>query len=113
MDADKLNISIWGGDVVLHDLELQEEALDFLELPVQVKRGYLKTLRLNIPWSSIGSSPSIVELDGLYCVAYPSDQFEYNEEEEKARQSADRSAQLEALNAAEKKDAPLFLASVH
>ena len=105
LDADKLNISIWGGDVVLHDLELQEEALDFLELPVQVKRGYLKTLRLNIPWSSIGSSPSIVELDGLYCVAYPSDQFEYNEEEEKARQSADRSAQLEALNAAEKKDA--------
>ena len=31
LDADKLNISIWGGDVVLHDLELQEEALDFLE----------------------------------------------------------------------------------
>ena len=100
LDAEKLNISIWGGDVVLHDLELQEDALSFLNLPVQVKRGYLRSLRLNIPWSSIGSSPSVVELDGIYCLAYPSDQFEYNEDEEKAKEKSEREAQLQALNAA-------------
>ena len=105
IDQEKLNISIWGGDVVLTDLELQDSALDFLELPVQVKRGYLKKLRLSIPWTSVGSSPSIVELDGLYCVAYPSDQFEYDEDEALKQKLAAKVAKLAELNAAETKAA--------
>ena len=66
LDAEALNVSIWGGDIVLNNLELQENALDFLHLPVQVKNGCLQQLKLQIPWTSLGSSQTVIEISGLY-----------------------------------------------
>ena len=94
LDADALNVSIWGGDIVLNNLELQENALDFLHLPVQVKNGCLQQLKLQIPWTSLGSSQTVIEISGLYAVVYPSDQFEYNEEEEKQNVDSSEKGQV-------------------
>ena len=103
LDAEALNVSIWGGDIVLNNLELQENALDFLHLPVQVKNGCLQQLKLQIPWTSLGSSQTVIEISGLYAVVYPSDQFEYNEEEEKQMLIAAKKAKLAELFAVDKK----------
>ena len=105
LDAEALNVSIWGGDIVLNNLELQENALDFLHLPVQVKNGCLQQLKLQIPWTSLGSSQTVIEISGLYAVVYPSDQFEYNEEEEKQMLIAAKKAKLAELNASTDKKA--------
>ena len=105
LDAEALNVSIWGGDIVLNNLELQENALDFLQLPVQVKNGCLQQLKLQIPWTSLGSSQTVIEIKGLYAVVHPSDQFEYNEEEEKQMLAAAKKAKLAELNAAAEKSA--------
>ena len=39
LDKENLKIAIWGGDVVLKDLEIRVSALANLNLPVAVKSG--------------------------------------------------------------------------
>jgi vacuolar protein sorting-associated protein 13A/C len=48
LDADKLRLSVWAGDVVLKGLKLRSEALKDLNLPITVKGGVLGTLRLKV-----------------------------------------------------------------
>jgi vacuolar protein sorting-associated protein 13A/C len=48
LDADSLRISVWKGDVVLKDLKLRPEALEALRLPITVRHGILRTLRLKV-----------------------------------------------------------------
>jgi len=38
---------------VLKDLTLKKGALDLLELPIEVKEGYLKSLKVIVPWTSL------------------------------------------------------------
>lgn len=48
LDADKLRLSVWAGDVVLKGLKLRSEALKDLNLPITVKGGVIGTLRLKV-----------------------------------------------------------------
>ena len=71
-----------------------------------MKNGCLQQLKLQIPWTSLGSSQTVIEISGLYAVVYPSDQFEYNEEEEKQMlKRAAKKAKLAELNASTDKKA--------
>ena len=63
-----------------------------------MKNGCLQQLKLQIPWTSLGSSQTVIEISGLYAVVYPSDQFEYNEEEKQMLIAA-KKAKLAELNA--------------
>jgi hypothetical protein len=69
LDREKLKISVWKGDVVLHNLKLKPEALDHLNLPVRVTAGMLGTLRLKVPWHNLGKEPVVAEVDNVFCLA--------------------------------------------
>jgi hypothetical protein len=69
LDKEKLRISVWSGDVVLHNLKLRPGALDTLNLPVKVTAGLLGTLRLKVPWTNLGKEPVVVEIDRVFCLA--------------------------------------------
>ena len=47
------------GEVILHNLAVKGDALDGLGLPIKVRRGQLRSLRLRvyvkIPWRSLGT----------------------------------------------------------
>ncbi|KAK7096187.1 hypothetical protein V1264_005511 [Littorina saxatilis] len=45
LDTSQLKIGIWGGDVVLNNLNLKESALDDLDLPVKIKAGHIGKYR--------------------------------------------------------------------
>ncbi|KAK9858457.1 hypothetical protein WJX84_002370 [Apatococcus fuscideae] len=69
VDAHSLKVSVFKGDVVLENLQLKPEALADLNLPVVVKAGLLGSLKLKVPWASLGKSPVLVEMDRLYILA--------------------------------------------
>jgi hypothetical protein len=48
LDPQSLKISVFKGDVVLHNLRLKPEALADLNLPISVKAGLLGTLTLKV-----------------------------------------------------------------
>ncbi len=65
-----LQLSFWGGDVVLRNLELRpdtiEESLKGL-VPFTLKSGCVKSLTIHIPWTAIGSEAITLSLDNVEC----------------------------------------------
>jgi len=53
LDADKVRLSAWSGELVFRDLSLKSNALDHLmpDCPVELAHGSVGVLELRIPWS--------------------------------------------------------------
>lgn len=65
-----LQLSFWGGDAVLRNLELCPEAIeDALKglVPFNLKSGCVKSLTIHIPWTAIGSEPILLSMDNIEC----------------------------------------------
>ncbi|XP_064645587.1 intermembrane lipid transfer protein VPS13C-like isoform X5 [Lineus longissimus] len=89
LDKSQLKLGIWGGDIVLQNLDVKQSALDDLNLPVTIKHGHLGKLVLKIPWKNLYTAPVIATIDGLYVLAVPNLGVKYDaEKEEKSAQEA-------------------------
>lgn len=51
-----LRVSLSGGSVVLHNLELNLEPL-LQNLPITVERAFARELKIRIPWASLATQP--------------------------------------------------------
>ena len=72
LDISALKLSVFGGDVVLRNLELKLDVLrrEFASgLPIEFKRGFVRELRIRIPWLKLHSEPIEVSFDIVELVA--------------------------------------------
>ena len=53
-------------------LPLKKDALKKLNLPVEVKSGFIGKLKIEIPFRRLKSQPWVVQMDQLYLIAGPS-----------------------------------------
>ncbi|KYR02132.1 vacuolar protein sorting-associated protein 13 family protein [Tieghemostelium lacteum] len=98
LNKDQLKIGIFGGNVTLTNLELKEDALANLpiNLPVQVKKGFLGRLELKVPWKDLKSKPVIIHIDQIFALAVPqSHSYKYDEKEELEKQQKIKRNKLE------------------
>ena len=64
-----LQLSFWGGDAVLRNLELRVDVLEKeLLVPLEFMSGRIRELTLHIPWNAIVSSPVEVTIKDLELV---------------------------------------------
>ncbi|KAI7898920.1 uncharacterized protein BX663DRAFT_555462 [Cokeromyces recurvatus] len=85
LNYDQLKIGMWKGEVNLRDLKLRKDALDKLQLPINVSEGCLGELTLIIPWSNLRSKPVKVIIDHVYLLVEPRNEATVTVEEEEAR----------------------------
>lgn len=85
-DPTQLNVGIWNGDVKLRNLRLRKDSLDALDLPIDVKFGYLGELTLLIPWSSLKNKPVKIIIEDVYMLCAPRTPESYNVEEQIERE---------------------------
>ncbi|XP_077998114.1 intermembrane lipid transfer protein VPS13D-like [Glandiceps talaboti] len=97
LNTDQLSIGLLQGAVELENLPLKKDALRGLDLPVEVKAGFVGKITLQIPMRRLRSEPWVISIDKLYLVAGPVVQGEYNEEKEKERQQSQKQKQLDAI----------------
>ena len=64
------------GTVELENLPLRKTALQGLELPLEVKSGFIGRLKLSIPFRHPKSEPWIIHIDKLYLIAGPLSQYQ-------------------------------------
>ncbi|XP_022255667.1 vacuolar protein sorting-associated protein 13A-like [Limulus polyphemus] len=105
LDKSQLKIAIWGGDIVLRNLDIKQNALDDLDLPVKVCSGHLGELVLKIPWKNIYSAPVTAIIDGLYVVITPNAAQKYNAEKEKKMAQEIKHKELERIEDAKAREA--------
>lgn len=65
---EQLRVGVWRGEIVLDDLELRADCLDGLGLPLSLEAGYVGSLRISIPWSSLGSKPVVAEFERIHLI---------------------------------------------
>jgi vacuolar protein sorting-associated protein 13A/C len=71
-------VGVWSGDVKLQNVKLTKAALNRFQLPVEILEGYLGTLVLSIPWSDIKNKPVKININGLYLLAGPRHQTQFD-----------------------------------
>ncbi|EFA79338.1 hypothetical protein PPL_07756 [Heterostelium album PN500] len=98
LNKDQLKIGVLGGNVVLTNLELKEDALANLpiNLPITVKKGFLGRLELKVPWKDLKSKPVIVNIDSIFALAVPQTaNYKYDEEAEKKKERETKKKRIE------------------
>ncbi|KAG1448789.1 hypothetical protein G6F56_008845 [Rhizopus delemar] len=95
LNYNQLKIGIWSGQVKLRDLKLRREALDKLNLPVDVLEGYLGELTLTIPWSNLRGKPVLVDIKDVYVLAVPRNESTMTAEELEQREQEAKMTKLE------------------
>uniref|UniRef100_A0A3Q2W0H5 Vacuolar protein sorting 13 homolog B n=1 Tax=Haplochromis burtoni TaxID=8153 RepID=A0A3Q2W0H5_HAPBU len=95
-----LQLSLWGGDVVLSKLDLKLDVLEQeLKLPFTFMSGHIHELRIHVPWTKLGSEPVVITINTMECIlklrdgaqAYVYHEFEYEDDHESGSSSTSRS----------------------
>eukprot|EP00189_Rhodosorus_marinus_P008942 CAMPEP_0184752698 /NCGR_PEP_ID=MMETSP0315-20130426/43715_1 /TAXON_ID=101924 /ORGANISM="Rhodosorus marinus, Strain UTEX LB 2760" /LENGTH=3576 /DNA_ID=CAMNT_0027232049 /DNA_START=304 /DNA_END=11037 /DNA_ORIENTATION=- len=92
IDRDGVKLGVWNGELELKDLEIVPEAVAILlesasiHVPVNVKYGRVKRLRVIVPWKSLTKQPVRFELDGVTVITGVSSQ-DFNQGSRKERES--------------------------
>lgn len=64
-----LQLSLWGGDVVLSKLDLKLDVLEQeLKLPFTFMSGHIHELRIHVPWTKLGSEPVVITINTMECI---------------------------------------------
>ncbi|KAI5620879.1 vacuolar protein sorting-associated protein 13B-like, partial [Silurus asotus] len=64
-----LQLSLWGGDVVLSKLDLKLDVLEQeLKLPFTFLSGHIHELRIHVPWTKLSSEPVVVTINTMECI---------------------------------------------
>ena len=69
LDITALRLSPFAGDVVLTNLTLRVEALRAAGLPLSFQRGFVRELRIRVPWLKLQSEAIEVLVDTVEVVA--------------------------------------------
>ncbi|XP_051791807.1 intermembrane lipid transfer protein VPS13B-like isoform X3 [Erpetoichthys calabaricus] len=86
-----LQLSLWGGDVVLSKLELKLDVLEQeLKLPFNFLSGHIHELRIHVPWTKLGSEPVVITINTMECILKLKD-GEQDDHESCASSSTNRS----------------------
>ena len=65
LDSKDLNISIWGGDIKLNDINLKKDIFNMYKVPLDLIFGQIGELHIRVPWKNLGSSPVEVTISDI------------------------------------------------
>ncbi|XP_078029066.1 intermembrane lipid transfer protein VPS13C isoform X7 [Epinephelus lanceolatus] len=105
LDKSQLKIGIWGGNVVLENLRVKENALSEFDVPFKVKAGQIGKLTLKIPWKNLYNDAVVATLDGLYLLVVPGATIKYDAAKEERYQQEAKQRELQRIEEALQKAA--------
>ncbi|XP_055010645.1 LOW QUALITY PROTEIN: intermembrane lipid transfer protein VPS13C [Boleophthalmus pectinirostris] len=97
LDKSQLKIGIWGGNVVLENLKVKENALSEFDVPFRVKAGQISKLTLKIPWKNLYSEAVVATLEGLYLLVVPGSTIKYDAAKEEKYQQELKQRELQRI----------------
>ncbi|XP_033946667.1 intermembrane lipid transfer protein VPS13A [Pseudochaenichthys georgianus] len=105
LDCSQLKLAIWGGDAVLRNLEIKENALSQLDIPFKVRAGHIGRLELKIPWKNLYTQSVEATLDGVYLLIVPTASIKYDADKEEKQLQEARQRELQRIEETKQKAA--------
>ncbi|CAI2366521.1 unnamed protein product [Moneuplotes crassus] len=97
INADQFRMSLSRGVIDLKNLSIKPTILDSIPLPLKIRYGKVGSVFVDIPVTSILSSPLKIEIRDIFILINPKDVNEWNEEDTKKEFIEGVQLQLEAL----------------
>ncbi|KAM4015734.1 LOW QUALITY PROTEIN: intermembrane lipid transfer protein VPS13D [Anomaloglossus baeobatrachus] len=97
LNTDQLSVALLKGAVELENLPLKKDALKELELPFEVKAGFIGKTRIQIPFYRPHLDPWVISISRLHLVGSPDKQEDFDELKEKLLECIHKKALLKAL----------------
>uniref|UniRef100_A0A4W3HA91 Vacuolar protein sorting 13 homolog C n=1 Tax=Callorhinchus milii TaxID=7868 RepID=A0A4W3HA91_CALMI len=100
LDKSQLKLGIWGGNVVLDNLQIKENALVIFcfvhsfTFVFPVVFIFIDKLTLKIPWKNLYSEAVVATLDGLYVLVVPEGSIQYDAEKEEKQFQENKQKEL-------------------
>ncbi|NWI06041.1 VP13D protein, partial [Thryothorus ludovicianus] len=104
LNTDQLSVALLKGAVELENLPLKKDALKELELPFEVKAGFIGKITLQIPFYRPHVDPWVISVSKLHLIGAPEKREEFDEETEKLQEREHKKALLLALEEKWKKE---------
>uniref|UniRef100_A0A673CJN2 Vacuolar protein sorting 13 homolog A n=1 Tax=Sphaeramia orbicularis TaxID=375764 RepID=A0A673CJN2_9TELE len=105
LDSSQLKLGIWGGDAILTNLEIKENALSQLDIPFKVRAGHIGRLELKIPWKNLYTQSVEATLDGVYLLIVPTASIKYDAVKEEKQLQEARQRELQRIEETKQKAA--------
>uniref|UniRef100_A0A6I8NRD1 Vacuolar protein sorting 13 homolog D n=1 Tax=Ornithorhynchus anatinus TaxID=9258 RepID=A0A6I8NRD1_ORNAN len=97
LNTDQLSVALLKGAVELENLPLKKDALKELELPFEVKAGFIGKVTLQIPFYRPHVDPWVISISKLHLIGAPEKLQDFNDEKEKLLERERKKALLQAL----------------
>ncbi|KYO48961.1 vacuolar protein sorting-associated protein 13D isoform A [Alligator mississippiensis] len=104
LNTDQLSVALLKGAVELENLPLKKDALKELELPFEVKAGFIGKITLQIPFYRPHVDPWVISISKLHLIGAPEKQEDFDEEREKLLERERKKALLLSLEEKWKKE---------
>eukprot|EP00049_Salpingoeca_infusionum_P002983 m.61945 g.61945 ORF g.61945 m.61945 type:complete len:3627 (-) comp11888_c0_seq2:204-11084(-) len=101
-DEDQLSLGVWKGQLKFLDLKLKSTILADLDVPVQLHKGYIGSLQLDIPWKQLFPTPSKpvkAHIDSLFVIVGPHLDQPFKKEAHEKNVAASKASALAAFEA--------------
>lgn len=85
---------------MLEKLSLNREGIKKLHLPIEVKHGYIGSLRVSIPWARLTSESVTIEIQDVFLLANPVDPKSWDPDDLQRKNLEAKRALLEKLSQA-------------
>ncbi|NXW48012.1 VP13D protein, partial [Nyctiprogne leucopyga] len=82
LNTDQLSVALLKGAVELENLPLKKDALKELELPFEVKAGFIGKITLQIPFYRPHVDPWVISVSKLHLIGAPEKKEDFDEERE-------------------------------
>lgn len=90
--------------MVLRNLQLKQNALKELDLPVETVYGRLGKLVLKIPWKNLYSLPVEADIEDLYLLVAPNSSVKYDAEKQEKGDLDFKKSELQKIEDAKKRE---------
>ncbi|OAO93017.1 hypothetical protein AXX17_AT5G24610 [Arabidopsis thaliana] len=94
IQKDQLKISLWNGEVLLENVELNPEAFEYLQLPIALKQGRVGKLSIKIPWKKLHRDPVTIMIEDVFICASQRNDQEWSSDVVEKREFAGKKAKL-------------------
>lgn len=81
LTEENLKLSVFSGTIALSGVSLNRKGIEELQLPISVVNGYIDSINIEIPWTSLESSPVKIFINGVYLLVKPLDFNAYTPEQ--------------------------------
>uniref|UniRef100_A0A8C1UD56 Vacuolar protein sorting 13 homolog A n=1 Tax=Cyprinus carpio TaxID=7962 RepID=A0A8C1UD56_CYPCA len=106
LDSSQLSLGIWGGDAILRNLAIKENALSQLDIPFKVRAGHIGRLELKIPWKNLYTQSVEATLDEVFLLIVPTASIKYDAEKEERQLHEAQQRELQRIEETKQKANP-------